>query len=238
MNQRIIHNLLVLLVFCLATSTYAQQEPSRNWDLEKIKGVRQLPYAYYTGYPYLTDTWVPGKIELEDGVIVDSLHLRYSSYKDELVYYNKEAAAQITIDKSSLKGFSFVDPEGNNHVFRKLYYDNFGKGDRYFEVLSDGEIDLLAYRKVSLDASSPYKDETGIMKNMVYSRNYSYYFYSPEKGYNSVRMNKIALLSKFDKISQKAIRKLLRKNRIHIYNEENFIQAWKIIEKEGFKIIF
>jgi hypothetical protein len=238
MTNKILHSLMFLLVLSLASSIYAQEVPSRKWDTEKIKGVRQLPYSYYNGFPYLTDTWVMGKIELEDGVIIDSLHVRYSSYKDELVYYNKEAASQITIDKLSLKGFSFVGPDGSSHIFRKLYYDNFGKGYRYFEILSDGETKLLAFRKVSLDPSSPYMVEKGILKNMVYNTDYSYYFYSPQKGYTSVKMNKIALLSKFDKVSQKAIRKLLRKNRIWINGEDNFIYAWKTIEKEGYKIVF
>jgi hypothetical protein len=76
------------------------------------------------------------------------------------------------------------------------------------------------------------------MKNMIYTPSYAYYFYDPEKGYTSVRMNKMALLSKFDKISQKAIKKLLRKNRIKVNDEESFTYAWKTIEKEGYKVVF
>jgi hypothetical protein len=112
------------------------------------------------------------------------------------------------------------------------------KGERYFEVLSDGKTDLLAYRKVNLFTVSPYKDQQNILKNLVYSQNYQYYFYSPEKGYSSVRMNLGALLSKFDKVSQKAIKKLLRKNRIKITDENSFVYAWKLVEKEGFALIF
>ncbi|MDO9040283.1 MAG: hypothetical protein Q7U65_02815, partial [Bacteroidota bacterium] len=125
-----------------------------------------------------------------------------------------------------------------NRVFRRLYFDGCMKGERYFEVLSDGETDLLAYRKVSLITVSPYKDQQNILKNLSYSQNYLYYFYSPEKGYSSVRMNLGALLSKFDKVSQKTIKKLLRKNRIKITDEFSFIYAWKLVEKEGFALIF
>lgn len=238
MTNKIFHRILFLMIVNFASYAFAQEVPSKNWDVEKIKGVRQLPYTSYTGFPFLTDTWVLGEIELEDGVVIDSLNLRYSSFKDELVYYNKEAVAQIMIDKPSLKGFVFTGTDGNIHVFRKLYYDNFGKGYRFFEVLAFGETNLLAFRKVSLDTSSPYKDKSGILKNMIYNLNYTYYFYSPEKGYTSVRMNQGSLLAKFDKGSQKPIKKLLRKHKIRISGEDSFTQAWKAIEKEGYKVVF
>jgi hypothetical protein len=238
MTNKIIHSILFFLVLNLFTTAFAQQVPVKNWDFEKIKGTRFLPYPSYTGFPFLTDTWVPGKIELKDGVVIDSLNLRYSSFKDELVYYNPTNSSQIVIDKISLNGFSFTDKDGNIRVFRKLYYDNFGKGDRFFEVLVDGETKLLAYRKVSLETTQPYKEEKGIMKNMMYGLDYSYYFYSPQNGYTSVRMNRMSLLSKFDKVSQKPIKKLLRKYRIRVADQESFTLAWKVIEKEGYKVKF
>lgn len=236
MTNKILFNILFLLVFGLAA--IAQEVPTKSWDIQKIKGARQILYPSYTGFPYLTDTWILGKIELEDGAIIDSLHLRYSSFKDELIYYNKEAGAQIIIDKISLKSFVLSYTNGSTHVFRKFYFDNFEKGYRYFEILSDGATKLLAYRKVRLDPSTPYKDGTGILRNMVYNPNYSFYFYSLQKEYTSVRMNKISLLAKFNKASQKPIKKLLRKNRIRVSDEESFTEAWKMIEKEGYKVVF
>jgi len=238
MTNKTIHSILFFLVLNLFTAAFAQQVPVKNWDFEKIKGTRFLPYPSYTGFPFLTDTWVPGKIELKDGVVIDSLNLRYSSFKDELVYYNPTISSQIVIDKISLNSFSYTDNEGNIHIFRKQYYDNFGKGDRFFEVLSDGETKLLAYRKVILETTQPYKEEKGILKNMMYGLDYSYYFYSPQNGYTSVRMNKMALLSKFDKVSQKAIKKLLRKHGIRVSDQGSFTMAWKVIEQEGYKVVF
>jgi hypothetical protein len=236
MNSRIL--MIFVLVTCLSALALAQAPMNKRWDAEKIKGTRYLPYPAYLGHPFLTDSWEPGEITFTDGEKSDSLNLRYSSYKDELLYYNPEISAQIVIDKASLNGFSFTGKDGKTRIFRRLYYDGFLKGDRYFEILSSGEISLLAYRKVSLNNTTSYKDESGILKNQEYNADYQYYFYSPEKGYNSVRPNAVALLSKFDKTSQQAIKKLLRKNRIRIAGEENFVQAWKVIEKVGYKVIF
>jgi hypothetical protein len=73
---------------------------------------------------------------------------------------------------------------------------------------------------------------------MVYDPAYQFYFYSPEKGYTLVRPNQNSFLSKFDKISQRPINKLLRKSKIKVNGENSFIQAWKAVEKEGYKVIF
>jgi len=234
MSNRIIHLLFVILALSCVLSGYSQTSLKREWDAEKIKGVRSLPYPYFSGFPFLNETWVSGKIEFLNGEISDSLSLRYSSFKDELLYFNETISAQIVIDKVSLRGFSFTDKDGRIRIFRKLYYDGFIKGDRYFEVLSDGEIDLLGYRKVNLTTTSPYKDYNNVLKNMMYINDYQFYFHSPENGFLSVRPSLSGLLSKFSKDIQKEIRRLLRKNRIKISDEASFVQAWTIVAKEGF----
>jgi hypothetical protein len=238
MTKKIFHRIMFLLAVSYVSTALAQEIPNKSWDIEKIKGTRNLPNPSYDGFPFLTDSWVLGKIELKDGIVIDSLNLRFNSFKDELIYYNKSNASQIVIDKLSLKGFEFNDTDGQIRVFREQYYDNFGKGERFFEVLTDGETDLLAYRKVNLNTSSIYKDNKGMLKNMVYEREYQFYFYSPEKGYTSVRMNLAALLSKFAKPDQKQVKKLLRKYRIRVSGEDSFVQAWKVIEKEGYHVSF
>ncbi|MDO8930670.1 MAG: hypothetical protein Q7W54_16985 [Bacteroidota bacterium] len=238
MNIRIILLIILFHAAGFATTVFAQEPLNPNWDAEKIKGTRYIPYPIYDGVPFLNDSWLPGKIQFASGEIADSLYLRYSSFKDEILYYNKAITTQIVIDKASLNGFSFTEKDGINRVFRRLYFDGFMKGERYFEVLSDGETDLLAYRKVILITVTPYKDQQNILKNLSYYQNYQYYFYSPEKGYSSIRMNLGALLSKFDKVSQKGIKRLLRKNRIKIIDEFSFVHAWKLIEKEGFTVMF
>ena len=232
----------IILIFLLASSfaqeICAQEIANRNWDSGKIKGVRYIPYPSYQGMAFFSNTWLPGKVEFVSGEIADSLFLRYSSFKDELVYYNKAISAQIVIDKASLNGFTFTDETGKTRIFRKYYYDDFNKSDRYFEVLSKGETDLLAFRNVILTTTMPYKDESKILKNLDYEKNYTYYFYSPGHGYTSVRMNMTALLAKFDKTLKKPIKKLLRKNRIRVSDEVSFVNGWKVIEKEGYKVVF
>jgi hypothetical protein len=238
MTSRILHTALLFWAWSFTLSVFAQEPLNRNWDAGKIKGVRNLTNPSYTGFPFLNDTWDPGKVYFTNGEIADSLNLRYSSFKDELVYYNKAITSQIVIDKISLNGFMFTDKMNRARVFRKLYYDGFIKGDRFFEVLSEGQTDLLAFRRVSLAGTSVYKDEAGFLKNMVYNNDYQFYFYSPENGFTSVRINQGGLLAKFKKEEQIQIKKLIRKNKIRIFGEESFVRAWKVVEKEGYKVVF
>ncbi len=237
MTTRIIQIMLLFLTFSFAKTVSAQETQNVKWDGEKIKGVRFLPYAAYQGFPYLINSWQIGKIEFESGESTDGLNLRYSTFKDELIYYNNTISAQIAIDKASLMGFSLQDGTGKTRIFRKQFYDGYMKGDRYFEVLSSGETNLLVYRKVSLQTTSAYKDQRGVLTNLEYANDFQFYFYSPEKGYTSVKPNWLSLMAKFNKTDQKPIKKLLRKSKIRISNEESFVRAWKVIEKEGFKII-
>jgi len=228
---------LLFLLWNFTQIAYAQQ-PINHWDATKIKGARFVPYSSYNGSPFLTQDWCLGEVEFTNGEIADSLTLKYSSYKDELIYYNREISAMINIDKASIKGFAFADNDGYMRTFIKQYFDNYEASYRFFEILSSGEISLLAYRKVLLKTTSAYQDNSGNLRNMVYDPSYQFYFYLPEKGYTLVRINLTSLRSKFDKTQQKPIKKLLRKNKIKIQDEYSLIQAWKAIENEGYKVIF
>ena len=238
MRTKILYIILCLFALNFTNSVLAQEILNKNWDGEKIKGVRNLPYPPYQGLPFLSTNWMIGKIEFVDGQIADSLNIRYSSYKDDLVYYNKNISTQIVIEKASLKGFSYTDDDGNTRNFRKQFYDDYLKADRFFEVLSKGETDLLVYRKSNLASTVAYRDEKGTLINMAYTPDYQFYFYSPEKGYTAVKPNRAGLIAKFAATEQRPVKKYLRKNKVRITDEEGFLLAWKIIEKGGFKVVF
>ena len=214
----------------------SQENLGNNWNTEKIRGTRLVPYPAANGDPYLTSKFLPGEIEFNDGVKIQDVGLRYSCYRDELVYFNKAISTQIVIDKVSLKSFSFIDENGIPRLFRKQYYDGFMSGYRFFEVLSAGRISLLVYRKVGLLLCDVYLDDSGKQKNMSYQKDYSYFFYAPDKGYTFVRVNKSSLIAKFDKPDQILVKKILRKNRLTASDEPSFVKAWNLIKENGIKI--
>ena len=236
MASRILTTIILVVGLLHIPTLKAQVKLPDNWNAEKIRGTRLVPYPAADGNPYLTEKFLSGEIEFNDGEKIQDVGLRYSCYRDEIIYFNKAISTQIVMDKISLKGFSFIDENGFQRIFRKQYYDGFMSGSRFFEVLSDGDISLLVYRKVGLLVCDIYRDETGKQKNMSYQKDYSYFFYAPDKGYTFVRINKSSLLSKFSKPDQILVKKVLRKNKVTVSDETSFVKAWNLIKENGIKI--
>ncbi len=220
----------VTFLFLMALVSVTAQETSRtNQPGEKIRGSRFTPYPNYPGSPFLNDKFLLGELEFTDGSKISNIGLNYGTYRDELIYYNTTIATQIVIDITSLNGFTFRDAKGRKRVFRRLYFTGSFKGNCYFEILSEGQCSVLAYRKVNLEASDAYYSKTG----MAYQPAYSYYLYDKTKGYSPVKINRKSLLTKFGKPDQKVIKKTLRKNGVIIVDEESFIRAWDLITEKG-----
>ena len=226
---KIILYLVYLLCLCAAASVRAQETLPKSLDIEKIRGSRFIPYPNYPGAPFLNNKFLVGEIEFLDGTKIENIGLNYGTYRDELIYYNTAISTQIVIDKISLNGFSFFDKKGVKRVFRRQYFTGSFKGDCYFEVLSKGDISLLAYRKVNIEATDTYYSKTG----MSYQPSYSYYLYSPDKGYTPINLSKNSLLSKYSKTNQKLLRKTLRKNGVYISDEPSFVKAWNLTNEYG-----
>lgn len=232
--------LYIIALFCslAASSLLAQETIPKDWNSEKIRGSRFIMYFSCNGNPFLTDKFVIGEIELTDGVKIGNLNLRYSTWQDELIYFNSALSAQIIIDKNSIKGFSFIDASGQKRSFRQQYFNGFLPGYRYFELLSECDISLLAFRKAGLHACAVYTDISGVVKNVEYQNDYTYYLYNPKKGYEQIRIGKNSLLSKFDKHAHKLIKRILRQNMVQIVDEQSFVKAWNLICKNGVSVNF
>ena len=233
MTSKLLFFLSIAVIF-VSASVSAQKTDTNSQNSGKIRGARFIPYPNYTGRPYLYDKFLMGEIELTDGTKISNLGLSYSTYRDELIYYNSAISAQIVIDKISLNGFTIHEPNGNSRHFIRQYCGEYMHDHSYFELLSKGKISLLAYRKVNLETCNTYYSKSG----MAYEPAYSYFLYSPEKGYTPVNLTRNSLLSKFTKPNQKIVRKLLRKNGVVIADESGFIRAWNLIEENGIDLAY
>ncbi|NEW82221.1 MAG: hypothetical protein GZ094_07635 [Mariniphaga sp.] len=238
MTRRIIPLLMIALIYGNAAILKAQEPLNKNWDSQKIKGVRYVPYPSLDGSPFLFDIWLQGNVEFSNGEISDTLSIRYSAYEDELIYYNKEIPCHVVIDKETISGFSITNKKGNTRFFRKQYYDGSQPGDHFFEVLSKGATDLIVYRRHFLVKVQLYTGDNGIANDQAYVPSYQYFFYSSEKGYTTVRLNENSFLDQFEVKDRKPVKRVLRKNKIDIQDEETLVLAWHTIEKGGFKVIF
>ena len=233
MAKRILF-LITIFGLLAVSSLIAQEKLQKDWKPDKIKGTRFIPYPPYSGTPYFNEKFVLGEIELLDGTKIGNLGIRYSSFQDELIYYNTDIKTQIVIDKISLKGFSYPDELGTKRSFRRQNFDTYLQEERFFEVLSDGTISLLAFRKVDLETCDTSYSKFGL----AYQPAHRYYAWSAEKGYSTLKISRSSLLSKFDKPRQRVVKRLLRKNDIQIVDEATFVQAWNLIIQNGLSINF
>lgn len=227
--EKTIFYLLVILGLLSSNFLSGQNSGTGNQSSEKIRGARFMPYPNYTGKPYLYDRFIFGEIELLDGTKISNIGLSYSCYRDELIYYNTEISAQIVIDKLSLKGFTLKESNGKQRIFRRMQRTGYTREERYYELLFEGKISLLAYRKVNLESCDTYYSKSGL----AYQPAYIYYLYSVDKGFSALNPTRNSLLSKFSKPNQKIVKKLLRKNGIFITDEASFIKAWTIIAEKN-----
>jgi hypothetical protein len=110
-------------------------------------------------------------------------------------------------------------------------------GNRFFEVLSEGDVSLLVHKKVLLLTCSIY-GEVGKEKNISYQEAYNYFLFNKGKGFKLIKISKNALLSLFDSSNQKLAKKVLRKNNISINDERSFLSAWNLLKENAFIIQF
>ena len=224
-----IHYLIFILGLLLSVTLSAQVLEMKNQNFEKIRGTRFIPPPNFTGKPYLYDKFNFGEIELTDGTKIANIGLSYSTYRDELIYYNAIISAQILIDKISLRGFSLRDDNGKYRIFRRLHSSGYSHDESFYELLSEGNISFLAYRKVNLEPCDTYSSKSGLS----YQSAFTYFLYSPDKGFSALNLNRGSFLSKFSKPNQKAVKKLLRKNGIFIADESSVVKALILIRQKN-----
>jgi hypothetical protein len=130
-----------------------------------------------------------------------------------------------------------MDERGIKRTFRQQAYDGPMPGNRFFEILSEGDVSLLVHRKVLL-LTCPIYGEVGKEKNISYQEAYNYFLFNKEKGYKLVKISKNSLFSLFDATNQKLAKKLLRKNNVTIRDENSFVKAWNLLKENSFNVRF
>lgn len=231
---------IFFLVILLSAQLYGQSEFS-NWEMagaesnrlgEKLTGTMYYINTISNSNFFLHKKWLDGTILLETGDFFEDQRLRYMSRNDELVVYNKTLKNLFIIDKAKVKRFSIFAADDTLH-FKKLHYDGFASGDRYFEELYSGEASFLAFHVIEEKKTLPFRDVTGILRDTWYIHSTHYYLYSESKGFLRMHNSRRSFFSVFpDK--KKQIRRLFRKNKLRIFDKEEMIRAVHLLDKAGF----
>lgn len=222
-------------------STAAAQKSEFHWqqlneNSNRLKGklsgtVFVLSSKSNSSY-FLQNEWTDGSITLEDGDVFDELKMRYNAFEDKLVVYNDNLRNLFVVDKGKVKSFTVKNPAGNQK-FVKYYYDGFPKGDRYFEVLYSGGRDFLAFREIVEEKTRPFVDKFGIMKDTRFKGKTTYFMYSAGTGFQKIGLRRSSVLNVFPE-NKREIRRLLRRNKVNVFEEKGMIQAFKLLDGNGY----
>ncbi len=102
-----------------------------------------MEYPEVEGKPYLTKEQLYGKLFLADGSVLEDISFKYNIYEDAVEVLLK--GKRINLDAEQVMGFSFVDEEKGERIFRNGYkIDVFSEETgltnlSYFEVLYEGQ---------------------------------------------------------------------------------------------------
>lgn len=237
--------LLFCLLFLIQLIGTAQNSGVFSSNLKKdsnrIQG-KLTGEVYYispisnTNY-FLQKDWEEGTIILKDGDEYENMRMRYMAYGDELVAYNVNNRSLFVVDKSTVKEFIFYSPLETGTLTQQKFINldslHLLFNRTYFQELYSGTSKLLCFHQMEQNKVSPYIGTGGKMYDVEFRLKTMYYILSKEKGLSKIQLKNRSLYSFYPE-HKKEIKKLLRKNRISIFDESSAIQAVDILDSAGF----
>lgn len=200
--------LLILLsftpfsLFAQEMSTPAKQQNMENLGSEGYSGMVQTYDTRYEGVkgnPYLTQDWLDGKVELEDGRSLTNVGLLYNVYTDELIGKNK-GKDPVVIDKGMVRAFTIGKNDNANmgNFIKADYMENEledVEDSQYVQELYKGETALYAVNKKLLNKAN-YEGAYSARKNYdeFSALQSDYYFVTPDGEVHKLKPNKRSVM--------------------------------------------
>jgi len=234
--------LFILLLQGVASAQYSGlYGENLNQNSNRLQGkltgeVYYLSLTSNASY-FLQKDWVEGTITLKDGDVFEGMRLRYMAYGDELVVYNDNIKALFIVDKNTVKQFTFKTPLSSGNFAERKFINLDSTGvfldKTYFEELYSGTVQLLVFHQIEERKISPYIDSSGKLNDTDFRLKTIYYQYSKVNGLTRFQLKNRSLFTLFPE-NKKEIRKLLRKNKIDITDESSAVQAFDLLDANGF----
>ncbi|MBN1821665.1 MAG: hypothetical protein JXR31_00430 [Prolixibacteraceae bacterium] len=236
MKKRIIYILFIILPFILngqgTGKPWQMISSASNSFKGKLSGkTYTIPYTPNGSHFYHSD-FVPAEITLEDGEVFENIMVRYNSYLDELVCFNRNLNSLFTIDKFIVREFEVKSPYFGVQRFIKLESENFRNNERYFHVLYNGTFILLAYYKTENKKTGLYVDKTGTMKDSELVLKETYYILDKDSVLSRFLPKRKSFTELFPE-NKKQVKQILRKIKIYKYNAADLVKAFSALEEAG-----
>jgi hypothetical protein len=150
--------------------------------MQDINGVA-MPTKIYTnvdGSPYLIDNWVKGSVKLANGKTYKDVLLKYDMVDGQLYFQHKPEETLTFVDPVKEFKLSYIESDMQQlKLFRNGYPSIAGGNEKsFYEVLSDGTIQLLKHDAKSI---SEYKEYNSATVTKKFDDNIKYYLYNNNK---------------------------------------------------------
>ncbi len=254
MNERVLYIGLMLFLF-FSFSAYAQQEAldkillSEEHTAARVSalGAPNQVYEFAMEYPqvegqpylpYLDKDQLQGSLLLADGSTLTDIRFKYNIYEDAIEVNLK--GKRVNLDPAEVVGFSFLDEDGEAHVFRNGYQiDAFSAQTdlthlSYFEVLYEGPyVVVLRHWSKEVKKSENTTKVPGMGQAAVW-----YYFSDPKEeaflikeGYFlPVKLNKAGFYRAFSD-AEKQVRTYVKKNWLRCRTTEELAKVAAYYER-------
>lgn len=203
-----------------------------NTFKRKISGKKYIYKLTNKGTQFYHSDWLPGTIIFEDGEIIEDVMIRYNSYIDELVYFNNNIKSLLTVDKYLIKEFTVRSPLYGIQRFRKMHFENSPEKEKYFNVLYEGEITLLARFATKEKKISVYKDKYGFLRDSELIQTETFYTYTLDNGFKKFIPRRSSFLKMY-KNNKSQVRQIMRRNRVNKFNIPQLKRMFFLIEEAG-----
>lgn len=216
----LIFGIICLLPAALAAQLTADKDISLNYTVPSnlLQGRIYSPnYFPIKGSPFLTENWMAHDFNLLNNEYYN-MPVWYDIYADDLIllYQKAQNLLFIRLNRNQVKNFRFADRKFVNLAYSK--YRESGLPEGYYEVLREGQIGLLAKRKLLVE------DNTQDWSSSFY-REDSWYLWK-EGQIHEIR-NKKSFLGAIDEQYKKEIVRFAKKQGIRLRNAGD--REWELM---------
>lgn len=186
---------------------------------------------------FLQKDWEVGSIKLKDGDVFENMRMRYLAFGDQLIAYNNNVRSLFIVDKSTVKEFILNVPSENGDSIRQKFINldtlDLPFNRSYFQELYSGTAKLLSFHLIEEEKVSPYIGPGGKMYDVEFRLKTMYYILSNGKGFSKIQLKNRSLFTLYPE-QKKTIKRILKRNKINIVDEVSALEAFKMLDAEGF----
>lgn len=189
------NKIIIRLFLSVALTVAAITGATAQFAVVDIMGqpILSKPYTDVQGSAYLYDNWMKGSVSTSKNVTYDGVYLKYDQVADELMFKSESGEAKIFVQP--VTEFTINVGTDNAVLATRLFRTGFIPVDgasphTFYEVLADGQTQLLKRTSKSIFEELPYGSSTKVKKFQADT----HYYLAKDTKLTKIRNDKKALL--------------------------------------------